>query len=152
MAGEWRETTLDQLGRIITGKTPPSTRPEYFGGDIPFVTPTDIDGRRLLDSTERYLTEEGAESLNSSRIPAGAVMVSCIGSDIGKAAMAGRTSITNQQINSIVVDSGDDPLFVYYSLSVRKAEIRSTASGSAQPILNRTAFGRLDILLPPQDE
>ena len=79
-------------------------------------------------------------------------MVSCLGSDMGKAAVAGRTSITNQQINSIVVDSGDDPLFVYYSLSVRKAEIRSAASGSAQPILNKTAFGRLAILLPPQDE
>jgi type I restriction enzyme S subunit len=152
MGGEWRETTLDQLGRIITGKTPPSTRPEYFGGDIPFVTPTDFDGRRLIDTTGRYLTEEGAKSINSSRIPAGAVMVSCIGSDMGKAAVAGRPSITNQQINSIVVDSGDDPLFVYYNLSVRKAEIRSAASGSAQPILNKAAFGRLDILLPPQDE
>ncbi len=32
MAGEWRDTTLDQVGRIVTGKTPPASVPEYFGG------------------------------------------------------------------------------------------------------------------------
>src|SRR5450756_1506092 len=114
MAGEWRETTLDLLGRIVTGKTPPSTVPAHFGGDILFVTPTDLDGRRVIDSTGRYLTERGAEVIRGSRIPSGAVMVSCIGSDMGKAAVAGRECVTNQQISSIVVDSGDDPLFVYY--------------------------------------
>src|SRR3990167_8697908 len=103
MAGEWPETTLDQLGRIVTGKTPPSARSDYFGGDIPFVTPTDFDGRRTIDTTGRYLTEKGADSVASSRIPARAVMVSCIGSDMGKAAVAGRDCVTNQQINSIVV-------------------------------------------------
>jgi type I restriction enzyme S subunit len=79
-------------------------------------------------------------------------MVSCIGSDMGKTAIAGCDCVTNQQINSLVVDSGDDPMFIYYNLSTRKAEIRSAASGSAQPILNKSAFGRLDILLPPRDE
>ena len=149
MAGEWRDATLDQLGRIITGKTPPSSQREFFSGDVPFVTPSDFDGRRIIERTERYLSNKGADSVRSSRIPAGAVMISCIGSDMGKAAVAGRDCITNQQINSIIVDSGDDPLYVYYNLSTRKAEIRSAAGGSAQPILNKSAFGQLDILLPP---
>ncbi len=148
MAGEWRETTLDQLGRIVTGKTPLSSREDCFGGDIPFVTPTDFDARRTIDSTGRYLTEKGAGSLGGSRIPGRAVMVSCIGSDMGKAAVAGRDCVTNQQINSIIVTTDDDPLFVYYNLSNRKAEIRTAAGGSAQPILNKSAFGQLDILLP----
>ncbi len=149
MASEWREATLDQLGRIVTGKTPASNVAGCFGGDIPFVTPTDFDGRRIIESTDRYLTKKGADIVSGSRIPTRAVMVSCIGSDMGKAAVAGRECVTNQQINSIVVESGNDPLFVYYNLSTRKAEIRAIASGSAQPILNKTAFGQLDILLPP---
>jgi type I restriction enzyme S subunit len=151
MAGEWREVTLDQLGRIVTGKTPSSSRPDYFGGEIPFVTPTDFDGRRIIETTGRYLTESGADAVGA-RIPARAVMVSCIGSDMGKVAVAGRDCVTNQQINSIIVTCRDDPLFVYYNLSMRKAEIRGMASGSAQPILNKSAFGRLEILLPPPDE
>jgi len=79
-------------------------------------------------------------------------MVSCIGSKMGKAAVAGRDCVTNQQINSIIVESGDDSLFVYYNLRMRQQEIRAVASGSAQPILNKTAFGKLEILLPPLSE
>ena len=152
MEGEWREKTLDQLGRIITGKTPPSSGRDYFCGDIPFVTPTDFDGRRIIGSTERYLTSEGMSTVSGSRIPHLAVMVACIGSDMGKAAVAGRECVTNQQINSVIVESGDDPLFVYYNLSNRKAEIRAVAGGSAQPILNKSVFGRFAIYLPPLPE
>ena len=148
----WREVTLDQLGRIVTGKTPPSSIQGAFGGDIPFVTPIDLDGRRMIASTARSLTEKGVKAVYNSRIPARSVMVSCIGSDMGKAAIAARECVTNQQINSIVVDSGDEPLFAYYNLSNRKAEIRAAAGGSAQPILNKSGFGQFDILLPPPNQ
>ncbi len=152
VGGGWREATLDQLGRIVTGKTPPSRIQGSFGGDIPFVTPKDLDGRRVITSTGRFLTEKGVESVYNSRIPARSVMVSCIGSDMGKAAIAARECVTNQQINSVVVDSGDEPLFVYYNLSNRKVEIRAAAGGSAQPILNKSGFGQFAILLPPLDQ
>ena len=79
-------------------------------------------------------------------------MVSCIGSDMGRSAMAAKDCVTNQQINSIVVDPSEDSLFVYYNLVSRREEIRAAASGSAQPILNKSAFGRLTIVLPRPDE
>ena len=79
-------------------------------------------------------------------------MVSCIGSDMGKAAIAAETCVTNQQINSIIVGAENEPLFIYYNLSRRKEEIRLSAGGSAQPILNKSAFGQLDILLPSLPE
>ena len=43
---DWRQTTLDKLGRIVTGKTPSSRNPEYFGGGTQFVTPRDFNGRQ----------------------------------------------------------------------------------------------------------
>ena len=152
MASEWRQTRLAQLGRIVTGRTPPSRNPEFFGGRIPFVTPTDFDGRRQIESTGRYLSSLGADALSNVRIPSGAVMVSCIGSDMGRSAMAAKDCVTNQQINSIVVDPPEDLLFVYYNLVSRREEIRAAASGSAQPILNKSAFGRFTIVLPRPDE
>ena len=149
MGGEWKKMSFDQLGRIVTGKTPSSKGEGFFGGMIPFITPTDFDGRRIIMNTSRYLTERGAASVVSARIPPRAVMVTCIGSDMGKAAIAGRECVTNQQINSILVGDDNEPLFVYYNLSGRKDEIRSHASGSAQPILNKSGFGALKITLPP---
>ncbi len=152
MAGEWHEATLAQLGRIVTGRTPPTAQAEFYGGKIPFVTPTDFDGRRIIDRTGRNLTDIGADIVASAWIPADAVMVSCIGSDMGKVALSSRDSVTNQQINSIIVNEEHDALFVYYNLSQRRAEIKAAAGGSAQPILNKTAFGFLEILLPPLPE
>jgi len=149
----WPEVALARLGRIVTGKTPSTKIAEYFGGSTPFVTPSDMDGRRIISSTGRYLTERGVESVRNALIPAGSVMVSCIGSDMGKAAIAGRDCITNQQINSIVVDPANCAEYVYYDLSSRKPEFQVLAAGgSAQPILNKGHFSQVTLPLPPLAE
>lgn len=148
MSTEWEEVTLESLGRIVTGKTPPTSVAEYYGGNIPFITPSDFDGRRYIDKTGRLLTNGGAKVVSGSLIPKNSVMVSCIGSDMGKSALSVKESVTNQQINSIIVNAENDPLFIYYNLSHRKDEIRASASGSAQPILNKSSFGRMAIRRP----
>lgn len=149
---DWKAITLSQLGRIITGKTPPTSDVRNWGGAIPFVTPTDMDGRRSIDSTLRCLTASGVASVSSSQLQKRAVAVSCIGSDMGKAAIVAAGSVTNQQINSIIVDGDHNFLYVYYNLSGRKSEIKNLAGGAAQPILNKTDFGRLPFLLPPRNQ
>jgi len=152
MASEWKKKTLNALGRIVTGKTPPSSMMDAFGGGIPFVTPSDMNGERTISNTSRKLTTFGLSAVKNALIPKNAVLVSCIGSDMGKVALAGADCVTNQQINSIVIDTDDSPLFVYYNLSTRKSEIRGAASGSAQPILNKSSFGRIEIELPSPGE
>jgi type I restriction enzyme S subunit len=152
MEGEWKTKTLNQLGRIVTGKTPPSSAVDAFGGNIPFITPSDMNGARTISTTARTLSTSGRSLVKNAAIPKNAVMVSCIGSDMGKAALAGTDCVTNQQINSIIIETDDSPLFVYYNLSTRKSEICGSAGGSAQPILSKSAFGRFEIDLPPLPE
>ena len=153
MASDWQDLTLGDLGRIVTGKTPLTSVEGNFGGHVPFVTPSDMDGRKTISTTARFLTQAGAASVKGSVIPAGAIMVSCIGSDMGKVVVAGCECVTNQQINSIVVDDRFSSEFVYYSLSTRKNEIRhQAAGGSAVPILNKGDFSRMEITLPPLPE
>lgn len=82
MAGDWEDLTFGDLGRIVTGKTPLTAIEQNFGGQIPFVTRSDMDGRRTISTTARNLTEVGAASVKGSKIPAGSVMGSCIGSDM----------------------------------------------------------------------
>jgi type I restriction enzyme S subunit len=149
---DWHEIELGSIGTVITGRTPSTARSEYFGGDIPFITPTDMDGRRFISTTNRYLSEAGKNAVAKAVIPAGAIVVSCIGSDMGKSAIAGRTSVTNQQINSLIVSAPHSALFVYYNLSSRRDEIRGMAAGSAQPILNKASFSRIRLRLPPPSE
>ena len=152
MGSERRLITLSKLGRIITGKTPSTKIANYFGGTTPFITPRDMDGRKIIDTTERYLTEEGVKAVANAKIPAGSIMVSCIGSDMGKVAISGQESVTNQQINTIIVDSDYDAEYVYYNLRRRKKEFRNMAAGSAQPILNKNDFSQICIEIPPLPE
>ena len=144
----WQELRIDDLGKVVTGKTPPTSKPEFYGGETQFLTPTDMDGRRTIDKTLRYLSDEGVNKVHSSLLPKGSVSVSCIGSDMGKAVVVGSKTITNQQINSIIVNDEFDNLFVYYNLSGRKDEIQFLASGAAQPIMNKTDFSNLPINVP----
>ena len=131
MAGEWEDLTLGDLGRVVTGKTPLTAVEGNFGGQIPFVTPSDMDGRKTISTTARYLTEAGAASVKGSKLPAGSIMVSCIGSDMGKVVIAGNDCVTNQQINSIIVDGKFSSEFIYYNLSTRKNELRHQAAGGS---------------------
>lgn len=149
-SNNWTNLTIDELGKVITGKTPSTKVQDHFGGRIPFITPSDMDGRRFISDMARNLTEKGASSVSSARIPKGAVMVSCIGSDMWKSAISDCEAVTNQQINSIKIKNGISNLFVYYNLSTRQSEIKHLgSSGSAVPILNKGHFSKLSIALPP---
>ena len=152
MGSDRIKLTLGDLGPIITGKTPPTAISGHFGGNIPFVTPRDMSGNKTIGKTERYLTKKGVKAVANALIPSGSVMVSCIGSDMGKVAIAEKECVTNQQINSIIVSDEYIADYVYYDLSQRKMELRSMASGSAQPILNKGHFSQVKITLPKKSK
>ena len=150
---DWNEFRLEEVGRIVTGKTPKGGIPEYEGQEVPFVTPADFVGNKWITSTSRTISEAGAQSVKGSTIEPRSVLVTCIGSDMGKAAIAKKRCVANQQINSILVDESKFcPEFIYYNLSLRKNEIRGIAGGSAQPILNKSAFSRLTLSAPVLNE
>ncbi|MFO5439284.1 MAG: restriction endonuclease subunit S [Dolichospermum sp.] len=144
----WRVGKLGDLGKIVTGKTPSTKVAEYFGGNVPFITPSDMDGKKTISRTARYLTEDGVNAVKSAKIPAGSIMVSCIGSDMGKVACTVQDSVTNQQINSIIANDYSRE-YIYYNLSQRKEELQNLAGGgSAVPILNKGHFSNIEILIP----
>lgn len=149
---EWQEVPLGVLGRVVTGKTPPAARPDAFGGEFPFVTPTDMVDQRFMVRTDRYLSNVGSEMLRRLIIPAGSLMVSCIGWQLGKVSVATTDSYTNQQINSVIPDSSKvHPGYLYYHLRTRRDELKRLASGGTRtPILNKSRFSALGVPLPPR--
>ncbi len=153
MGDKWKEYKIGDIGRIITGKTPPTAEPENYGGILPFITPSDMKGQKYINVTERTISVNGIKYVKNLLIPPKTVFVSCIGSDMGKVGMTKVESVTNQQINSIIVNEGIAPDYVYYNLFSRKDELQRLAtSGSAQPILNKGHFSQLKINLPPLPE
>jgi len=143
----WEVRELSSLGKIITGKTPPTKEKDNFGPDYPFITPRDMKGQKFILKTERYLSEKGKNSVKNCFLPEGSICVSCIGSDMGKVVMNKRPSITNQQLNSIVVDK-INPEFVYYALLNISTRLKDLAHSTAVPIINKKYFSMTKIALP----
>lgn len=150
---EWKETKVSELGNVLTGKTPQTSHSEYYGGDIPFITPSDNMNVKYMRTTKKLLTIEGANSVNQHIIPAESVCVSCIGS-VGKAVIATKESVTNQQINSIVVDKEKyDVDFVYYQMVLLGKQLNYYSKfSSVVPIINKGNFLRYTIMCPELDE
>ena len=122
MNSEWKTFQLNETGRIVTGKTPKGGIPEYEGNDVPFVSPPDFAGNKWITATVRRISEAGAQSVKGSLLQPRSVLVTCIGSDMGKAAIAGSRCVTNQQINAVIVDESKlCPEFLYY----RRIQARS---------------------------
>jgi type I restriction enzyme S subunit len=146
---DWTQTTIGALGRVLTGRTPSSAKSKLFGSEYPFITPTDIQEGQHFVRTERFLSEGGLQSQSSLLLPPKAVCFVCIGATIGKICITDRPSFTNQQINSIIVDQREhDPRFVYHLLRFHAGRIKAQAGGAATPIVNKTAFSSVEVLVP----
>ncbi len=148
----WEVKDLKGFGRVITGKTPPKKVEDAYNNDgKPFITPTDIDDSLFVTFTNRHLSDRGQLAIKNTAIGAGSICVTCIGSQMGKTIIAPVDSFTNQQINSIVVDSENLRNYLFYNLRSRKKEIFLMGSGgSTMPLLNKSSFEKIKVLLPSQ--
>ena len=147
---EQKRYKLGEIGTIVTGKTPSTTNANFFNGDIPFITPSDISGNPfMLENAERHISEEGFKSIASNTISGVSVLVGCIGSDMGNVAIVKTKCATNQQINAITqIKSFCNPVYLYYLLSTYKSRFKSLAGSTTTPILPKSVFEDIDISLP----
>jgi type I restriction enzyme S subunit len=150
LPAHWRVVRLGEVGKVITGRTPSTARPEYWNGHIPFITPVDLNGMPI-QVAQRFITEEGLKEAKA--LPKGAVLVSCIGY-IGKVGVVdSEIAATNQQINAVIVDSSKiSNWFLAYAVMRESNLLESRARKTTVPILHKTNFERIPIPLPPLDE
>ena len=137
--------TIADVGRVVTGRTPLTKKPEFYGADYPFITPSDITDVTPFVQPERFISEAGREKHRTAMIPKDTVCFTCIAS-IGKMCIADCLSLTNQQINSIIVNKGKfAPRYIYYLLRTETERIAGIASGAATPIINKSMFSEIKL-------
>lgn len=145
-AGEWEEKAVGDFGQVVTGSTPSTANPTLYGGGIPFVSPADISELRYVDETRTTLAAAGFEKTRPIR--AGSVLFVCIGSTIGKIAQNVRDCATNQQINAVIPNAKHSDGFVYFALSNASNRIALLAGKQAVPIINKSLFSSVRLLVP----
>jgi type I restriction enzyme, S subunit len=152
---EWQDTKLGNLGKVVTGKTPSKDNPEDWGSEVLFVTPSDYKNYgKYANSSIRMLSNVGTKRQANRLLPTGSVLVTCIGSDMGKTAINSEPCVTNQQINAIIPNSQTaNSDFIYYLTKDLYETLSSLGSdGTAVPILNKSDFENIDVSIPRLEE
>lgn len=126
----WKKQKISEFGEIITGKTPSTTKEQYYGGNIPFVKIPDMHNCVYPIVTESTLTTEGANTQKNKFIPKNGIMVSCIAT-VGLVNIAIEPCQTNQQINSIVLHDERDLYYTYFTMKRLKALLEGVGSNGA---------------------
>mgnify|MGYP006069545055 FL=1 len=145
---EWRIRAVSDFGEVITGKTPSTSKPEYYDGNIPFVTIPDMHNAIFPLSTEKYLSEQGANTQKNKFLPPDSVMVSCIAT-VGLVNIASERCQTNQQINSVILKDKKDLYFFYFAMKRIKSLLDGVGSnGATMTNVNKTKFESIKILYP----
>lgn len=143
-----KKITVKDLGEVITGHTPPTSKREYYGDYYPFLKPTDM----IIGSKYTYFTEEGYSELaynkyKNSLIPKGATCVVCIGTLGEKMCMAHCDLFTNQSVNSIIPNEKFEEHYVFYLLKYNLHRVKALNKGTAsgREFVSKTTFLDLEI-------
>ena len=146
----WPRKPIGEIGKVITGNTPPRANPGYYGTHIEWIKSDNIN-------TPHYYLTKASEGLSESgkavarTVPAGSILVTCIAGSpecIGNAAMTDREVAFNQQINAFVPANGD-PHFLYAQMLVGKRLIQEASTAGMKGMVSKGRFERIFLVLPP---
>lgn len=142
---------IKDLGIVITGYTPKTHNiNNYNSNDYMFVSPSDIKNNRLINKTEKYISEFAFNNSKKRVLHKGDVVVDCIGSDMGNVAIITKDCISNQQINAITNINTKliNNYYLYYLLSTKKEFLHSIGmNGSTMPIISKSLFESIELLI-----
>ena len=147
----WAVCTLKNICKVITGSTPSKSNPSYYGGNIPFYKPADLDFGCYVKNASEYLSEEGM--CVSRVVPAGSTAVCCIGT-IGKVGYLVNAGTTNQQINCAIPSKAVYDVFLFYlcSSSWFYNNLIRKSSAVTISIVNKSKMENIEVPLPPLEE
>jgi len=150
----WKIEPLNKIAEVTGGNTPRRSTEEYWGGDIPWLTPSQLTGEIIneIDKTDEYITEKGFKNSSVKLLPVGTVMLTSRAT-IGETVINKVPMTTNQGFANIICK--DDKLFNYFVLYLLRyltPKLEALAGGSTFLEISRTSVRSLNIPVPPLEE
>lgn len=147
----WSYSKIKSLGKIIGGGTPATDNPDYWDGDIPWLTPADLssDKRIIIDAGSKFISTLGLKKSGAKLLPEKTVLLTSR-APIGYVALAKNPICTNQGFKSIVCDeSVSKPCYLLFFLRLNTDLLYNYATGATFPELSADRLGRIKIPVPP---
>ena len=150
----WPAATVGEVCDVVSGATPRTGNPEFWGGNVPWVTPKDLSelGQKHLNDTPRKITRAGLKSCSAKMLPAQSVLFSSR-APIGLVAINSLPVCTNQGFKSLVPRLDlVSPDFLYWWLKAQVKHIQSKGRGATFKEVSKKIVENLRIPLPPLAE
>ena len=142
----WLQTTINNVGIITTGNTPPKNELSNYGGSIPFYKPADLS-QGLMVSAKENLTSKGL--LKARAINKNSILINGIG-NIGISGIVGVDGAFNQQMHGITPFEFINIYFLSFAIQsdIIQKQFRKNSSSTTIPILNKSRFSQTIIRFP----
>jgi type I restriction enzyme S subunit len=154
MREDWQIVKLADIGEIFSGGTPKTKNEEFWGSEVPWITPSDLSkyNAKFISKGHKSITKLGLSKSSAKLIPAGSVLFSSR-APIGYVVIANNDLTTNQGFKSISPSSSlIFNEFVYYYLKSSKNLAERNASGTTFKEISKKAFSELPFPLSPLPE
>ena len=148
----WSVKKISDLGTTVSGGTPDTNNPEYWDGDVLWVTPSEVSAlsNRFIWDTERKITEKGLKLSSAKLLPVNSLII-CTRATIGDCCINKKPICTNQGFKNIIV-TGNNVDFLYYLISKNKHELIRKACGSTFLEISKKDIDNLKFPIPPLPE
>ncbi|MBW4725769.1 restriction endonuclease subunit S [Prevotella nigrescens] len=146
---EWKEYRYTDLATIIGGGTPKTSVPEYWSGEIPWLSVKDfVSVTKYVYDTEKHISELGLLNSSTKLLEKNDIVISARGT-VGAMAMIPDPMCFNQSCFGLRGNNIVDKNFLYYLTRTKVDELRKTAHGSVFDTITRETFDNLRCLVPP---
>jgi type I restriction enzyme S subunit len=151
--GEWKEYKFSDLMEIFGGGTPKTTVPEYWGGNIPWLSVQDFNnGKKYCFDAEKKITEKGLKESSTKILKKGQIIISARGT-VGVISMLGRDMAFNQSNYGINANSElTENEFLYYLLKHNIANFISNSYGAVFDTITKETFDQIIVSIPEKPE
>lgn len=146
---EWKECKLTEIMNLIGGGTPKTSNPDYWNGDIPWISVKDFNGeRRYVGDTEKKITKLGLENSSTKILSKGDIIISARGA-VGELAIIPSDMAFNQSCYGLRAKDFVDSCFLYYLLKQSVNILKHNTHGSVFDTITRETFENISVKLPP---
>lgn len=150
----WEWVTLDDIGIVVSGGTPSTKEPEFWNGNIPWITPADLSGHEdmFISEGNRNISQAGLDYSSAYLLPENSVVFSSR-APIGYVAITKNKLATNQGFKNLILPCKlVNPKYVFYYLKTIKELAENMASGTTFLELSTNKFKQIPFPLAPIEE
>ncbi len=145
----WENYRLSNIMDLIGGGTPKTSNPDYWDGDIPWISVKDFNGdRRYVGETEKKITKLGLENSSTKILSKGDIIISARGT-VGELAIIPSDMAFNQSCYGLRAKDFVDSTFLYYLLKQSVNILKHNTHGSVFDTITRETFENISVQLPP---